>query len=291
MCAPAADFRRRLLLCDGPGYHLEDLLPFFRELGYACTYVQEIQELRARGVQADAIVASDSIPGGAQGAAFTHIRRTFPSRPVLVVAHLRSLATAIDFFRAGVADYLPAPLRPEETRERIEVAIRRARGEGAGGGSEEPIEVLVEPAGPSAATASLSGRHEGNGRISLENLPCAALVFGADGRLREANGLALELLGHPALAGLRQAFDHGLAGYEPLDARAAPLAPERWPIRMALRQGCRAAATLGLLRPDRARVWVRLEAVPRRRHGRIRDVIATLSDLTPGDPPPEAPKG
>jgi PAS domain-containing protein len=282
MHEPAAESRRRLLLCDGPGYHLEDLLPFFRSLDYACTYVQEIHELRARGVQADAIIASDSIAGGPRGAAFTHIRRTFPTRPVLVVAHLRSLATAVGFFRAGVADYLSAPLRAEETRERIEAAIRARAGRGAGEApDDEPVEVAVVPAEAVPDAAGGPAAQEGNGWISLETLPCAALVFGGDGRLRDANGLALELLGHPGVGGLRLAFDHGLADCAPLDERAAPLAPDRWPVRRALRSGRREAATVGLLRPDRRRVWVRLEVRPRRADGRIRDVIATLSDVTP----------
>jgi len=275
------DSPSRLLVCDAPSLVMEDLLPFLRELGYACTYVQDVKDLAPGDALPDAVILSAAIPGGAHGRAFARLREAFSGIPLLVVAHVRSLSTAIEYFRAGADDYLPAPLTPEDTRERIEVARQRSRSlreagvetveveSAAVAGREAGEDVSAQP----ADTAAGSG-------VDLEILPCGVWLSQGAASPSRANAAALSLLGCPSAAALGQALEDPLASMEPRDAQGRALSADAWPPAQARRHKARRGATVSLKRPDGTRVWVRLEALPVVHAGQVLQVVVTLTNVT-----------
>ena len=104
---------------------MEEILPLLRSLGYGCTYLPGPDEAVAGPSRPDLVVLSGEILGGARGLAYQRLRMTFPGVPIVIVAHVRSLSAAIGFLRAGAADYLCAPLAPDEARERLEEILGR----------------------------------------------------------------------------------------------------------------------------------------------------------------------
>ena len=61
----------------------------------------------------DAVFFSAEIAGGAGGERFASICRKAGDVPLLAVARWRSLAQALDFFRAGASDSLSLPLKKQ----------------------------------------------------------------------------------------------------------------------------------------------------------------------------------
>lgn len=260
---------------------MEDYLPFFRGLGFDCDYAAGAAEIGDGEAKPDAFVVCAELPGGAHGEEYRRLAEFAGSTPVVAVAHVRSLSSAIDFFRAGVVDYLPAPLREDEARERILAAIARGRAPRA----QEPelVEVEVEfpaggeipPSGTSAAHTAIDGD-----KISQELIPCGFMLLDGEGGLIAANRAALSLFGADSEDALRGILARQAETAQPLDENGGPLCPENWPPRKAAREKCHRARTVSVRRTDRTRVWLRIEARPEVSGGRVEHIAVTLSNVT-----------
>lgn len=261
-----------ILVCDGPGRRMEELLPMLRELGYGCTYVPGVDELIGPNSEIDLLLVPSDIPGGPRGRGMNRLQQLHPGLPVVVIAHVRSLSVAIEFFRSGVADYLPAPLLPGQIQERLEEALSR------------PVDTFVEPCEILAAVPAASEEEEdgpgGNsaGDDLLTRLPCGVVVFGSDQRVTEVNPMAERML--------------GVTGVEAVQSRLADCAAlcnpkgqhdrdaKNWPVPRAFREKILRSVTLSLERPDRTRIWVRVEAAPVLSGGQVERVVTSLTNIT-----------
>ncbi len=259
--------RPRLLVCDDPAQTLEEELPLFRDLGWACTYVQSVDDLSGGELQPDAVILSGRLPGGPEGRAFARLQRAFPHAPLLVVASVRSLSTAVAFFRAGADDYLSMPLARDETRQRLTAALEGGRRAGAHAVSEVSAElaggeVLAKRTGATSipGRAPAEGGPLREGCIDLEALGCGVWVCDGEGRLVAANAAALSLVARPSREDLGRCVARPIEVWEPLDARGCLLSPEAWPPFRALKDHAPRAGTMSLLRPDGTRVRVHLHA-------------------------------
>ena len=206
---------------------------------------------------------------GGSPATLLKLRGLFPGAAIIVVARCRSLAAAVEFFRAGAVDYLPAPLSREELRERLYAALTRR---------ERPATVEVEME-TSAGDKPLTAAGMEN-MLPLSAIPCGLLLFNAEGALIAANRLALSLLGETDTARLAEAIRHHFEDWDPLDGQGRPLRPEAWPPRRALQEKAARAALVGLRRPDRTRVWLRLEAAPIIHNGRCQEIAMAMVNVT-----------
>lgn len=101
----------------------------------------------------DAIVVSADIEGGPRGEACQRLLVMADGAPVLAVAPTRSLAQALAWFRAGVADYLPLPLDENDVRERVAAALERSAAL-----AMQNVMVEVEPVDPEPVDVSLNLR-------------------------------------------------------------------------------------------------------------------------------------
>jgi len=111
-------------------------------------------------------------------------------------------------------------------------------------------------------------------------LPLGALVLDPKGRMRQCNRMALAMLGCP-IETLKEI--HWQNPEVPLlKVDGNPLPPEQMPFNMALASRERAAATLGIERPqDGDWVWMQMAVVPRLDgQGVIKDLLCTLEDVT-----------
>lgn len=99
----------------------------------------------------DAVIFSAEIAGGVEGQLFGELIGEAGDIPLLAAAKLRSLSQALGYFRAGAADYLPLPLDPEETRDRLYAALEKAAQRTLRG-----LAVQLEPADPGIGEISLS---------------------------------------------------------------------------------------------------------------------------------------
>ena len=277
--------RPRLLVCDDPAQTLEEELPLFRDLGWACTYVQSADELSGEEVQPDAVILSGRLPGGPEGRAFARLQRIFPHAPLLVVASVRSLSAAVAFFRAGADDYLSMPLAPEEIRQRLAAARESGRRPGAQGVAEvkaEPVgDAVVPERTEETGAARRAPADDGpfcDGRIDLEALGCGVWVTDAEGRLAAANTAALAMLARPSREDLGRCLARPIEVWEPLDVRGRLLSAEDWPPFRALKDHAPRAGTMSLLRPDGTRVWVHMDATAWRRRGNAPWICVALSE-------------
>jgi len=73
----------------------------------------------------DAIIVDAGLPGGPKGGYFSSLLAWIGSAPLLVGTRTRSLSQALDFFRAGAADYQPVPASPDEWLARLRDNIER----------------------------------------------------------------------------------------------------------------------------------------------------------------------
>ncbi|MCX7935812.1 MAG: hypothetical protein N3A66_11215, partial [Planctomycetota bacterium] len=97
----AEDMNIKALLCDADDLALEETLPLLREIGFSCAYVQNISDALAGAEKPDVILLNSQVTGGRE--ALGQLRRAFPDAAILVVARCRSLAAAVEFFRAGLS--------------------------------------------------------------------------------------------------------------------------------------------------------------------------------------------
>ncbi len=283
-----------LLVCDSPGFLLEDMLPLFRGLGYECCYVPDPDELSGTDMMTDVVIVSASIKGGPHGTAFANLRRKFSRRPLMVIAHVRSLSTAIEFFRAGADDYLPAPLTPEEARRRIQSAISKFADNDGHDSGDDRGGVGCGSASRDAENAVVCKResvlHDNQepvvmaggmlDKTTLDLLSCGVLVCDHENRLRHSNPAALSLLGQPTESALSIAVADPIGVLKAVDCQARPLPLKSWPPLQAAVVKASRGGTFGLMRPDNSRVWVRMEALPMIRDGRVDAVIVTIFNIT-----------
>ncbi|MDR3078364.1 MAG: hypothetical protein LBV15_06345 [Planctomycetota bacterium] len=285
----------------------------------------------------DAVFFSAELDGGAGGERFASLCREAGDIPLLAVARWRSLAQALDFFRAGAVDYLSLPLSAEEARERLASVLERnsrqllrrvvlelAPAE-TEGDSDAPgvISVNVDSGTNSAAPeeddilagidASLevaiidSGREEERGGkadsgdkpkvdeaetdepeivdglpISTlwEELPCGIIVFDSSGNLAFSNSLGLELFGHESPAALQEALTSRLGSFAAYAASRKPLAANQWPHLLARKAHAARAAVISIERPDRRRLWLRIDCLPHLAAGEISRLSMTVVNLT-----------
>ncbi|MBN2712687.1 MAG: hypothetical protein JXR97_09715 [Planctomycetes bacterium] len=263
-----------ILVCDGQGRRLEECLPVLRDLGYACTYIPDVASLYKGCEFPDLLVVSAEINGGPGGADFREITQTFPGVAVMAIAHVRSLSTAIAFFRAGVVDYLPVPFARDEASERIEAALLA------------PVDTVVEECAESEVllagqdmVAGAAVEREVLG-LDLDVLPCGVLIFDSHEKLIQANVAAMALFEQPGLDEMQMLLAHHFDEYNPLDMHGRPVSPDNWPPRKALKEKAYRAATISLQRPDHTRIWLHMEASPQLTMGKVGSVALTLTNIT-----------
>lgn len=268
----------------------------------------------------DAIFFSAEIAGGATGAAFAELHREAGNVPLLAVTRLRSLAQAVSFFRAGAVDYLSLPLDEDDARERVEAALEKAARQAVQGllmeietvdrdpgeisltlhpavAEEEEEDILAklgEDAGGLSGEESPADADPEDEPVPVdglpiptlwEELPCGLLVFDSSGNLVFCNSLGLELFGASATAELEDALENGLAGFDARSANHKPLPDNQWPQILALKTRTARSAVVSVLKPDRRRVWLRIDCLPHLVDGRINRLTMTLVNLT-GELPP-----
>lgn len=248
----------------------------------------------------DAVFFSGELPGGAAGEAFGELLREAGDIPLLAVSRLRSFAQAVAFFRAGVADYLSLPLDGDDVRDRLDAALERAA-ESALRGAVMEIEPLDQDPGEislsvqSAALAPPAADPddepvavEGLPIPTLwEELPCGLLVFDSEGNLVFCNSLGLDLFGAASVAELQEALESGLSAFAAHAANHKPLPDNQWPQVLARKTRSARSAVLSLEKPDKRRVWLRIDCLPHVSEGKISRLAMTLVNLT-GELPPLA---
>jgi CheY-like chemotaxis protein len=298
------------------------MLPQLRACGYECVYavVSGSQTLAAE--RADLLLACSELPGGAGGKEFRRIMKTAAGLPVVVVAHVRSLSDALSYFRAGVADYLPAPLSDTELGERIDSALAHpldtwcepfdaeacedSNGdEDANPAAALPVEQdteddtdslspqeLADDSGAPAEAPATSGNpaandsnvknHDTYAESAYAGLPVGVLKFSGDGELLLANPAALRILGRDA-ASIRGAFAPGIAAageLELIDLNGHAVRSDLWPPALCLKEKAARGRTLGLTRPDRLRVRLRIDATPTLNNGLVKEITVTVCNVT-----------
>lgn len=262
----------KLILCDDPTARLEEFLPFLRQSGFECQYVPSAADLTAGGPDPDVVLIGGGIRGGARGECFTRITSLCPGIPLIVLADMRSLSVAVDFFRAGASDYLALPVTDAELLDRIDAALRLPCDTPV-----VPCDSIPDESNPEAMETETPATARD---AVLDALPCGVLLFDRDGRLTVANPAALALFGVHSTPDLADMLERRLQEYAPVDLMNRPVSPEIWPPRRALRLAASAAATVGLRRPDGTRIWLRIEAKPVLENGTVVEVAASLSEIS-----------
>ena len=272
-----------------------------------------------------AVFFSAEIAGGANGEPFVALRRLAENAPLLAVARLRSLTQAVSFFRAGVDDYLSLPLEEDEVRERLEAALEKAAARAMEGLVVELEAVDGDPGDVSLSLRPSAGEPGGSFEDDIiagldgtavaappetdrsaadvlpddeptpvdglpiptlwEELPCGLLVFDSAGNLVFSNSLGLELFGQNSLAELEDALESRRSLFAAHGANHKPLADNQWPQVLALKTRTARSAVVSIEKPDRRRVWLRIDCLPHVAEGRINRLSMTLVNLT-GELPP-----
>lgn len=130
---------------------------------------------------------------------------------------------------------------------------------------------------PERRAADALRESEGRFRTLVENLGVGVLVADAAGEVRLANRAALDLLG------VSQDEMNGGAEWDIVQDDGSPLPAEAHPIRLAIatRQPVRDVVLGVHRRGPKDRAWLLINAEPELdEQGRVREVIASLSDLT-----------
>lgn len=120
-----------------------------------------------------------------------------------------------------------------------------------------------------------------------DELPCGLLAFDSAGNLVFANALGMELLGYDNLAALQEALDNGRSSFKAYGLNHKPLPDNQWPQTMATKARTARSAVVSVERPDRRRLWLRIDCLPHLHEGKITRLSMTLVNLT-GDLPPLA---
>ena len=122
-----------------------------------------------------------------------------------------------------------------------------------------------------------------------EELPCGLLVFDSLGNLVFANSLGLHLFGHVSLAELQDVLENRRASFAAHAANHKPLPDNQWPHVLAARTRTARSAVLSVEKPDRRRVWLRIDCLPHLSEGKITRLSLTIVNLTGELPPLAAP--
>lgn len=263
----------------------------------------------------DAVFFSAEIDGGPGGESFRQLAASFSGVPLLAAAQVRSLAQAVAFFRAGISDYLSLPLDPAEVAERLDAALdgggRSAAPsvtlevEALDGDEADSVVLTFEGAAVDAdedILAHLGGDAEAPGTLEDEpepvdglpiptlwdELPCGLVMFDSQGNLVFSNALALEWLGFASLGELQDALDNRRSSFAALGQNRKPLPDNQWPHTLAVKTRTARHAVLSLERPDRTRVWLRMDCLPHLSDGQVSRLGMTLINMT-GEIPEPAP--
>lgn len=192
-----------------------------------------------------------------------------------ILAHLPGDSTACDADNA-LSDIVSSPVAPSIS----------AASDANDKDEEDPDDTL------SPATASADDDEpvavDGLPIPSLwEELPCGLLVFDSLSNLVFSNRLGLELFGYESLAELQETLENHRDSFSPYAANHKPLADNQWPHQLAIKARAARSAVISLEKPDRRRVWLRLDCQPHLTDGKVSRLSMTLVNLT-GELPPLA---
>lgn len=121
-----------------------------------------------------------------------------------------------------------------------------------------------------------------------EELPCGLLVFDSNGNMVFSNSLGLDLFGYESLAELQEALDNRRDGFAAHGANHKPLPDNQWPHVLAAKTRISRSAVMSIEKPDKRRVWLRVDCLPHLSEGKISRLSMTLVNLT-GELPSLAP--
>lgn len=113
-----------------------------------------------------------------------------------------------------------------------------------------------------------------------EELPCGLLVFDSNANLVFSNSLGLDLFGYGSLAELQEALETGRSRFAAHGANLRPMADNQWPHVLAARTRTARSAVLSIEKPDRRRIWLRVDCLPHLSDGKISRLSMTLVNLT-----------
>lgn len=113
-----------------------------------------------------------------------------------------------------------------------------------------------------------------------EELPCGLLVFDSSGNMVFSNSLGLELFGYESLAELQEALDNRRAEFAAFGANAKPLPDNQWPHILSAKTRTSRSAVISIEKPDKRRVWLRIDCMPHLSEGKISRLSMTLVNLT-----------
>ena len=247
----------------------------------------------------DAIFVSAEIAGGPGGERFSALFREAGEIPILAVTRWRSLTQALAFFRAGAGDYLSLPLAAGEAEERVAAVLEKAGRQilrrlsleavatepegGDAGESGWDGDIL---AGIAAGTADEASPEEPEPVDVLpiptlwEELPCGVLVFDSIGNLVFSNSLALALFGYESPADLRDALEGNRSSFAAHSVSRKSLADNQWPHVLARRVRAARSAVISIEKPDRRRLWLRIDCLPHLADGKVSRLSMTIVNLT-----------
>ncbi|MDR2392466.1 MAG: hypothetical protein LBE84_12425, partial [Planctomycetota bacterium] len=247
----------------------------------------------------DAIFVSAEIAGGPGGDRFSVLSREAGDIPILAVARWRSLTQALAFLRAGAGDYLSLPLAAGEAKERVTALLEKAGRHALRRFILEPVTMEPEDsgagepgwngdilAGIAAGAADETPPEEPEAVDVLpvpalwEELPCGVLVFDSAGNLVFSNGLALALFGYESPATLRDALEGNRASFAAHSASRKPLADNQWPHVLARKVRAARSAVISIEKPDRRRLWLRIDCLPHLADGKVNRLSMTIVNLT-----------
>lgn len=118
-----------------------------------------------------------------------------------------------------------------------------------------------------------------------EELPCGLLVFDSLGNLVFSNSLGLDLFGHSSLAELQEALENRHDSFAAHAANHKQLPDNQWPHILARKARATRSAVISVEKPDRRRVWLRIDCQPHLSEGTISRLSMTIVNLT-GELPP-----
>lgn len=128
-----------------------------------------------------------------------------------------------------------------------------------------------------------------------EELPCGLLVFDSAGNLVFSNSLGLDLFGIDSVAELEDALESRRGMFSAHGANHKPLPDNQWPQVLALKTRTARSAVVSIEKPDRRRLWLRIDCLPHVAEGKINRLSMTVVNMTGELPPlslaPAAPDG